>query len=40
MTLGNTRLCLAVLAGVSLVVAGCTNADLERLRGGKSQTGD
>jgi hypothetical protein len=33
MTLGKTRLCLAVLAGVSLVVTGCTNADLERLRG-------
>jgi hypothetical protein len=33
MTLGNTRFCLAVLAGVLLVITGCTNADLERLRG-------
>jgi hypothetical protein len=33
MTLGKARLCLAALAGLLLVVTGCTNADLERLRG-------
>jgi hypothetical protein len=33
MTLGKARLCLAVLAGVLLVITACTNADLERLRG-------
>ena len=33
MTLGKTRLYLALLAGVVMVIAGCTNADLERLRG-------
>jgi hypothetical protein len=33
MTLGKTRLCLAALAGLMLVVTGCTNADLERVRG-------
>jgi hypothetical protein len=33
MTPGEAGLCLAVLAGVLLVITGCTNADLERLRG-------
>jgi hypothetical protein len=33
MTLGKTRLYLAVLAGVLPIITGCTNADLERLRG-------
>ena len=36
MTLGKAGLCLAVLAGVLLVITGCTNADLERLRGRNS----
>jgi hypothetical protein len=31
MTLGKTRLYLALLAGVMIVITGCTNADLERL---------
>ena len=33
MTLGKIRFCFAVLAGVLLIITGCTNADLERLRG-------
>jgi hypothetical protein len=33
MTLGKFRLYLAPLAGGLLVITGCTNADLERLRG-------
>ena len=33
MTLGKIRFCLAGLAGVLLVITGCTKADLERLRG-------
>jgi hypothetical protein len=32
MTLGKTRLYLAVLAGVLPIITGCTNADLERLQ--------
>jgi hypothetical protein len=33
MTLGKGRLYLAALAVVLMVITGCTNSDLERLRG-------